>query len=87
MIFIVNIIHKFRSNILIGVGTIKEKINFALPKQHKIVMQYRRDGRVIYVVTQHIMNCMYTLFSVSEDNKLTKIKTASKPTSFEEVYP
>ena len=65
----------------------KEKINFTLPKQHKIVMQYRRDGRVVYIITQHIMNCTYTLFSVGEDNKLTKIKTASRPTSFEEVYP
>lgn len=87
MISIVNIIHKFHSNIPIGVDSIKEKINFALPKQHKIVMQYRKDGRVIYVVTQHLMSCMYTLFSVGEDNKLTKIKTASRPTSFEEVYP
>lgn len=87
MTSVVNIIHKFCSNILIGVDTIKEKINFALPKQHILVMQYLKDGKVIYVVTQHIMNCMYTLFLVGEDNKLTKIKTANRPTSFEEVYP
>ncbi len=87
MISAVNIIHKFYYNIPIGDDTIKEKINFTLPKQHKLVMQYRRDDKVVYVVTQHIMNCMYTLFLVGEDNKLTKIKTASKPTSFKEVYP
>lgn len=87
MVSVANIIHKFSSNIPIGVDSIKEKINFTLPKQHKLIMQYRKDNKVVYVVTQHIMNCMYTLFSVGEDNKLTKIKTASTPTDFKEVYP
>lgn len=49
-------------------------------------MQYCENGRVIYVVTQHIMNGTFTLFSVDEDNKLTKIKSASKPTDFKEIY-
>lgn len=50
-------------------------------------MWYSRDGKLIYVVTQHTINGMYTLFSVGEDNKLTKLKTANKPTDFKEVYP
>lgn len=79
--------NRFYSNILIGVDNIKEKIKYNLPKQHKLVLRYCKGGRVIYIVTQHIMNCIYTLFSVDEDNKLTKIKTASKPTDFKEVYP
>lgn len=66
---------------------IKEKLNLNIPKYHKIVMQYSKGGKLIYVVTQHIMNCTYTLFSVGKDNKLTKIKTTNKPTDFKEVYP
>lgn len=50
-------------------------------------MQYSKGGKLIYVVTQHIMNCTYTLFSVDDDKKLTKLKTANKPTDFKEVYP
>lgn len=70
-----------------GDDKIKEKINMDLPKQHKLVMQYYKDGKLIYIVTQHTMNGQYTLFSVDNDNKLTKIKTASVPTDFKEVYP
>lgn len=66
-------------------GVIINNIN--LPKYQKIVMQYSRDGKLTYIVTQHIMNCIYTLFSVDDDNKLAKIKTANKPTDFKEVYP
>lgn len=49
-------------------------------------MRYSKDGKLTYIVTQHTMNCTYT-FSVGDDNKLTKLKTANKPTDFEEVYP
>lgn len=70
-----------------GDDKIKEKINMDLPKQHKLVMQYYKDGKLIYIVTQHTMNCTYTLFPVGDNNKLTKIKTASVPTDFKEVYP
>jgi len=69
------------------VTDIKEKINLSIPKQHKIVMQYSRSGKLIYIITQNTMNGMYTLFSVSDNDKLTKIKTARVPTDFEEVYP
>lgn len=65
---------------------IKEKINMDLPKQHKLVLRYYKDGKIVYIVTQHIMNGQYTLFSVDNDSKLTKIKTASVPTDFEEIY-
>lgn len=50
-------------------------------------MQYIKNGNVIYIVTQHTMNGMYTLFSVGDNDKLTKIKTARVPTDLEEVYP
>lgn len=50
-------------------------------------MQYCKDGKAVYIVTQNIMNGMYTLLSVDEDNQFTKIKTANKPTDFKEVYP
>lgn len=49
-------------------------------------MQYIKDGKIIYIVTQHTMNGIYTLFAVDKD-KLTKLKTAKTPTDFEEVYP
>lgn len=70
-----------------GDDKIKEKINMDLPKQHKLVMRYYKDGKIAYIVTHHIMNGVYTLFSVDEDNHLTKIRTANIPTDFEEVYP
>ncbi len=64
----------------------KRNLNYPLPPDNLLTMQFLKNGKVTYIVSKNIMNGVFTLFSISEDNKLTKRKTADTPTDFCEIY-